>query len=549
TCAVSVTFTPSAMGSRSGSLIFTDSATGSPHAVGLAGTGIAPIVSLSGSSVTFANQLVSTTSAAQTVTITNSGTANLTISAAAVGGTNAGDFAKSADTCTGATVTPNSTCTVSVTFTPSAAGSRSASLGFADNASGSPHTVALSGTGIAPAVSLSSSSVTFANQLISTTSAAQTVTVTNSGTANLTISTVTIGGTNAGDFAKGTDTCTGATVTPTNICSVSVTFTPAATGNRSGSLSFADNASGSPHTVAMSGAGIAPAVSLSGSSVTFANQLISTTSAAQTVTVTNSGTANLTISTATIGGTNAGDFAKGTDTCTGATVNPNNTCAVSVTFAPSATGSRSASLSFADNAAGSPHAVAFTGTGQDFSIGMASGSTSTATIARGQAATYSLSMSGLGSLNQTINFTCTGAPSEATCTVNPSSVSSGASGTVALTVTVTTTAASLAPPVLPPAPPFRLDGIGRLGALLLLGLLISASLAGGMKLQRKVFRYGLGIAALMVLALAMAACGGGGGSGGGGYHDSGTPAGTYTLTVMGSASGLQHSTTLTLTVN
>jgi hypothetical protein len=155
-------------------------------------------------------------------------------------------------------------------------------------------------------------------------------------------------------------------------------------------------------------------------------------------------------------------------------------------------------------------------------------------------------------LNQTINFTCTGAPSEATCTVNPSSVSSGASGTVALTVTATTTAASLASPVLPPAPPFRLDGIGRLGALLLLGLLISASLAGGiagMKLRQKVFRYGLGIAALMVLALAMAACGGGGGSGGGGYHDPGTPAGTYTLTVMGSASGLQHSTTLTLTVN
>jgi hypothetical protein len=540
------------MGSRSGSLSFTDNATGSPHAVGLTGTGIAPVVSLSGSSVTFANQLVSTTGAAQTVTVTNTGTANLTISTATIGGTNASDFAKSADTCTGATVTPTNTCAVSVTFTPSASGSRNASLNFADNASGSPHTAGLSGTGIAPAVSLSSSSVTFANQLISTASGAQTVTVTNSGTANLAVSTATLGGTNAGDFAKSADSCTGATVTPNSTCTVSVTFTPSATGSRSASLSFADNAGGSPHTVGLSGTGIAPAVSLSSSSVTFGNQLISTASGAQTVTVTNSGTANLTISTATLGGTNAGDFTKSADTCMGATVTPNNTCAVTLTFTPAVVGSRSGTLTIADNAAGSPHVVTLSGTGQDFSIGMAPGSSSTATLPPGQAATYSLSMSGFGSLNQTVNFTCAGAPSEATCTVNPSSVPSGTSGTVTLTVTVSTTAATLAPPVLRPAPPFRFDGMGRLGALLLLGLLLLASVAAGiagMKPQRMVFRYGLGIAALMVLALAMAACGGGGSGSGGGYHDPGTPAGTYTLTVLGSASGLQHSTTLTLTVN
>ena len=77
---------------------------------------------------------MASSSAPQTETVTNTGTANLTISTVTVGGTNAGDFATSADTCTGATVTPNSTCTVNVTFTPSAAGSRSASLNFTDNA-------------------------------------------------------------------------------------------------------------------------------------------------------------------------------------------------------------------------------------------------------------------------------------------------------------------------------------------------------------------------------------------------------------------------------
>jgi hypothetical protein len=107
----------------------------------------APLVSFSAASLSFGNQPTSTTSAPQTETLTNTGTANLTISTVTISGTNASDFAKSADTCTGATVTPTSTCAVSVTFMPSATGSRSASLNFTDNASGSPQTVSLSGTG------------------------------------------------------------------------------------------------------------------------------------------------------------------------------------------------------------------------------------------------------------------------------------------------------------------------------------------------------------------------------------------------------------------
>src|SRR5208282_2998367 len=256
-----------------GTLTVTDNSNGlagSTQTVTLTGTGTAPVASLSTPSLSFGNQLLGTTSAAQTETVTNAGTANLTISTVTVGGTNASDFAKSADTCTGATVTPTNTCTVSVTFTPSATGSRSASLSFTDNASNSPQTVSLSGTGIAPAVSLSGSSLSFANQLVGTTSTAQAETVTNTGTANLTISTVAIGGTNASDFAKRADTCTGATVVPNGACTVSVTFTPSATGSRSASLSFTDNASNSPQTVSLSGTGIAPAVSLSGSSLSFA---------------------------------------------------------------------------------------------------------------------------------------------------------------------------------------------------------------------------------------------------------------------------------------
>jgi len=106
-----------------------------------------------------------------------------------------------------------------------------------------------------------------------------------------------------------------------------------------------------------------PAATLSGPSLSFGNQVVGTATGAQSVTVTNSGTANLTIAKATIGGANASDFAISTDTCSGATVILGGTCSVSVTFAPAASGTRSASLSFADNAAGNQQSVSLSGTG------------------------------------------------------------------------------------------------------------------------------------------------------------------------------------------
>jgi YVTN family beta-propeller protein len=110
-------------------------------------TGPQPAVSLSSAALDFGAAPVGTASRAQTVRITNSGAASLTITTSTLGGATAGDFALSADGCTGKTVVASATCTVDVTFTPAAGGSRSARLAFADDASGSPHTVALSGVG------------------------------------------------------------------------------------------------------------------------------------------------------------------------------------------------------------------------------------------------------------------------------------------------------------------------------------------------------------------------------------------------------------------
>src|SRR6266702_1202141 len=160
------------------------------------GTGIASAVSLSPSSLTFANQLVGTTSAAQTVTLTNTGNTTLNMTSIAA----SGDYAQT-NTC-GTSVAAGASCTINVTFTPTAVGTRTGAITITDDASGSPQTVSLTGTGIASAVSLSPSSLTFANQLVGTTSAAQTITLTNTGNTTLNMTSIAA----SGDDAQ-TNTC------------------------------------------------------------------------------------------------------------------------------------------------------------------------------------------------------------------------------------------------------------------------------------------------------------------------------------------------------
>jgi N,N-dimethylformamidase beta subunit-like, C-terminal/HYDIN/CFA65/VesB-like, Ig-like domain/Cep192 domain 4 len=364
-CTISATFTPTATGSRTASVRVTDNAAGSPHSVTLSGSGTAPAVTLTPTSLTFASQLVGTTSAAQTSTVRNSGTAPLTISGIGVAGTNAGDYAQTNDCpISPATLAVNATCTLTVAFSPTASGTRTASVQVSDNAAGSPHTVALTGTGTAtaPAVTLSPTSLAFGSQQVGTTTVAQTTTLTNTGTGSLTISSIGVTGTNAGDFTQ-TNTCP-STLAANAGCTISVTFSPAATGSRTASVTVTDNATGSPHSVTLSGSGTAPVVTLTPTSLTFASQLVGTTSSSQTASLQNAGTAPLTISTVGIAGTNGGDFAQTNDCPVApATLAVGSSCTYTVTFSPTAAGSRTASVQVSDDASGSPHALALSGIG------------------------------------------------------------------------------------------------------------------------------------------------------------------------------------------
>lgn len=342
----------------------------------------ASVVNISPSSLSFGNQNMGATSATQTITLTNSGTAALTISGITLSGANASDFAES-NNCpiSPGTLAAGAKCTLSVTFTPSTNGTRNASVSISDNASGSPQTVPLSGTGVtsAPVVAFNPTSVNFGNQNVGTASAAQTVTMTNTGTLPLTITGITLTGTNAGDFAE-TNNCPGSLAVNAS-CTLSVTFTPLANGARSASVSISDNAAGSPQSVTLNGTGVTPApgVGLTPTNLTFGNQTIGTTSTAQSVTLTNTGTVALTITGISMVGTNPGDFVQ-TSTCP---LSPNTlavkaTCTISITFTPGAAGPRSANVNISDNAAGSPQSVTLSGTGVTHTPGISLVGSSTA---------------------------------------------------------------------------------------------------------------------------------------------------------------------------
>ena len=371
-CSIAVVFAPTRTGTRTASVQVTDNAGDSPQSVGLSGTGTGPAVSLSPSSLAFGSQLTGSSSAAKSVTLTNSGTAPLSISGVGVTGANGGDFAES-DNCpvAPATVAAGGTCTISVTFNPTATGSRTGSVQITDNASDSPQSLVLGGTGVAPApaVSLSPSTLAFGSQLTGSSSAAKSVTLTNSGTAPLSISGVGVTGANGGDFAE-SDNCpvAPATVAAGGTCTISVTFNPTATGSRTGSVQITDSASDGPQSIGLSGTGVAPAVGLSASTLDYGTQLIGAPSAAKVVTVTNTGTAALSIASVLQAGTNPGDFAQ-TNTCP-ASLAVNASCTISVMFNPTATGSRTASVQITDNAPNSPQSIGLSGTGSTSSVSL-----------------------------------------------------------------------------------------------------------------------------------------------------------------------------------
>jgi hypothetical protein len=185
------------------------------------------------------------TSPASILVANPSSSNNITISGIVI----AGDFSLNNSCPQTLILAAGASCTLSVTFAPTAAGTRTGTITVTDSAPGSPHTINLIGTTVAAQVDVTPSQLSFPSQPLGVRSSSQTITLTNSGGAPLGISRISV----AGDFAE-TNDC-GISVAPSMSCQIAVTFTPTVTGNRTGTLTVDDTAEGSPQIIPLSGNG------------------------------------------------------------------------------------------------------------------------------------------------------------------------------------------------------------------------------------------------------------------------------------------------------
>jgi hypothetical protein len=304
----------------------------------------------------FGNVNDGTTSAPMTITVTNTGNSNLTVTSVGISGANGSDF-KETNTCTSGSVAPQATCAINVTFTPSIAGTENATVTVTDNAPNSPETTTLTGVGegSGPAVTLSPTSLTFPTQLVGTASTPQNVTLTNTGAAVLTITSIAT----TGDFSQ-TNNC-GTSVAVNASCTISVTFTPTTINTRTGTVVVTDNAPASPQTVALTGIGTY--VSWTPASLSFGTVTVGQSSAPQTITFTNNATTALTIKSVTVTGADNKDYSQ-TDNC-GTSLPRESSCSIIVTFTPTATGLRTANITVSDFLGGNQSQnIPLSGTGQ-----------------------------------------------------------------------------------------------------------------------------------------------------------------------------------------
>ncbi|MGA2630073.1 MAG: SBBP repeat-containing protein, partial [Terriglobia bacterium] len=491
-----------------------------------------PGMSIVPSKVNFGNQTLGVRSSAQTVTVINPGTSPLSITDIT---SSSADFTQT-NNCIGTVAPGSGTCTLNLTFTPSTLGAETAQVTFTDDAANNPHVLTVTGSGVnaATSVTVAPTNLSFGNQTVGAFSSSQDVTITNTGTAVLNITGISV----SGDFKIQTNTCE-ATLNVLNVgasCVVSIYFGPTASGARSGTLSIADNATGSPQNVALAGTGVA----------------IFTVSATSTTTTVVIGS---TTATFTINASAPSSFTGNISfTCSAGL-----TCAFSTSpiFAGQTTTLTLSSLTttmanplnfYVYGTSGSQTAsVALTLLFSDYALSATPGLN---TIASGSPANYTIVVTPSFGLNQRVDLSCSNLPIGATCTFDNASVTpNGSPVNAALTINTIKNVASLPPqrwPLGGAPPPWALGiaMLGLLGSLLLLRRRTRPDATSASWNPMRARLVALAVS-LLVLALLLGACRPANTTTGG------TLTGNYTITITGtlhSNTAVTRTTTLNLSV-
>jgi hypothetical protein len=355
-CTMSVTFTPSIIGSFAGALTITDNAPNSPQLVSVSGVGL-PLLTASPSSLTFGTTTLGATSAPKVATLTNNTTGPLSFSP--IGSANYSAIGSGIKPCSG-TLAAMAKCTMSVTFTPTSNGNINGSLAIS-SASFPTQLISLTGVGSggsASPLTFSPTSVTFSSTLAGSVSTGKTVTATNASGSTITITNV-VASSGYSVIGSGANPCGGALGSGSS-CTVTAGFNPPVAGSFKGSVAFMTGAA-STQIFNLTGTGVLP-LTFSPSAVTFPAQVVGTTSNSKTLTLVNNRAVPLTISASV----SSGQYAVvpgGTNPC-GSSIPAHGKCTELVTFSPKQIGTTPGVITVSHSATGSPQEVRLSGIGQ-----------------------------------------------------------------------------------------------------------------------------------------------------------------------------------------
>lgn len=509
-CNILLSFTPTTAGSFSGTMTLVDDA--GTQTITLTGTGLAaPTDTLSPTALSFAATPIGQSSATQFVTLSNSGGAQLTEVTFSV----SGPFQIS-NYCS-YNVAGESQCSVGVVYAPTAVGTQSGTLTETDELPSSGKTVALTGTGVqAGSITATPAILSFTEKTVGATTAAQAITITNSGGATISNLGFTLSNTS---FVLGTTTC-GTTLAAGAACTLPVTFTAQTLAGVTARLTITSSTQGVlPATVYLSGnGGVFPAAILTSPTVVNLGTVgLSQASSPATITITNTGTAD---SLQTLDLTFSNEFWQVNNTCP-ATLAPLDRCTVGVEFVPTATGAQTGSLTITSSTA-TTATVALYGTGLGFTL---TASPTSQTVTRGSTATYTLTITPAGA-SGTFTLSCSGVPNGSTCTINPVRETLSSQGSATVQIATGTTTSRMHPLFSP-----------RSGLPLLCLLLLSLR-------QRR-------WAAFVLLLLLPVALGNAGCAASGRQNTTSgiTDSGTYLVQVTATADGLSQTVILTLVID
>jgi hypothetical protein len=397
---LTIGFAPSAAGISAGNLSLSTSGNVSPNSVPLTGTGVQSqqtlSLTVSPQSISFGNVPVGT-SGSQTVALLNSGTDPVNVSQATMAGSSGFGMSGLA---VPVTLGPGQATAFTVSFAPTGAGSASGNISVVSNASNSVSTVALSGMGVQPQISVAPASVSFGTVTVGQTSS-QTVTLSNAGGANLNITQ--LAGPGKGFTLSGL--ALPFTLAPGKSTAFTLSFTPTSGASSAGSLMLVSNAPTSPTTIPLSGTGSAQVLQLTPSttSLSFGSQALNASST-QSVTLTNTGNATVSISQVNVIG--SGFTLNGSAPIV--TLSAGQAASFSVTFTPTVAGNATGIASVISTAANSPLSISLSGMGTQPQISIVPASVSFGTVTVGQTNSQTVTLTNPGTAN--LNITQSAGP-------------------------------------------------------------------------------------------------------------------------------------------